>query len=426
MTNATDRYAIEQSGLRNRGGGAVPTPREDEIHIDPPKPTAAEINPELFKDIEPLLFRGFLYAPAVINDVTFVFKSLNHHEFERIGFHSGTQGTGYAVTQRHYNLFLAYGVYMVDGVNVLANREDWLHELTKFFAELNDVSRRKVIYELSEINRRAAQGVILTEAYAMEVMSRLRWAQVRGLDLTSIGISGIDGTQSIGMNWAQLTWRALNYYEDQKETAEREWENAKFVASAMAGKGMSKVHAQDKRRREEEQEARIDRRDKIIRLALLGEVPEKEGQGYTMQVARTVEELADQLERDLRGERDWHDEVVAAHETRVRQERNAKIERLRTMQADYEERYGDAPILGGTDLSGLSQAEVKERIERRRQFMAQRMAARQVRPEFTELQDPRMHRFMEKWHGAGTDQKDLGVHVTDRPRGLSIPRKDND
>lgn len=32
----------------------------------------------------------------------------------------------------------------------------------------------------------------------------------------------------------------------------------------------------------------------------------------SVQVARTVEELANQLQKDLRGERDWHDEVVAA------------------------------------------------------------------------------------------------------------------
>lgn len=424
MTDAADRYAIQQTALRNRGGG-VATPRDDEVTIDPPKRTAADVNPELFRDVEPMLFRGFVYTPAVINDVVFVFKSLNHHEFERIGFHSGTRGSGHAVTQRHYSLFLAYGVYMVDGVNVLVSRDEWLTELATFFAELNEVARRKVIYELSEINRRAAQAVILTEAFAMEIMSRLRWAQVRGLDLTSIGISGIEGTQQLGMNWAQLTWRALNYYEDLKEVAEREWENAKFVASSMAGKGMSKVHAQDKRRREEELEARIDRRDRILRLALLGEAAEKEGPGYTMQVARTVEELADQLERDLRGERDWHDEVVAAHEARVRQERDTRIERLRQLQADYEDRYGDAPILGGTDMSGLSPTEVKERITRRRQLMAQRLASRQVRPEFAELQDPRMHRFMEKWHG-NTDQKDLGVHLADRPRGLPIPPGEDD
>jgi len=420
VTEAADQYAVQQAALRNRAGE---TPRDDEINIAVPKPVAAEINPELFKDVEPLLLRGFLYASAVINGVLFVFKSLNHHEFERLGFHSGTQGSGHAVNTRQYDLFLAYGVYMVDGVNVLSDRDEWLPELSAFFHDLTDIARRKVIFELSEINRRAAQAVILTEPYSMEIVSRLRWAQVRGLDLTSVGVSGIEGSQHLGMNWAQLTWRSLNYFEDQRDIAEREWENAKFVASSMAGKGMSKIHAQDKRRREEETNTKFERRDKIIRLALLGDTGDQDdAQGPTMQVARTVEELAVQLEHDLKGERDWHDDVVAAHESRVLADRTAKMDRLRQLQSDYEEKYGDSPVIGGTEMTGLSPAEVNERITRRRQLMAQRLAARQVVPAFQELQDPRMGQFMDKWHGTGGDQKDLGVRVADRPRGLSIPR----
>jgi hypothetical protein len=37
----------------------------------------------------------------------------------------------------------------------------------------------------------------------------------------------------------------------------------------------------------------------------------------TYQVARTVAELSSQLERDLRGEQDWHDRVIQSHEQRL-------------------------------------------------------------------------------------------------------------
>src|SRR5690606_5211927 len=135
---------------------------------------------------------------------------------------------------------------------ILATREESINELVEFFASLDKVVKQKVIRYLSEVNRRATRATILTEAYFIEPMSRLRWAQSKGLDISSPAVSGFAGTQNLGLNWAQLTWRALNHFEDQKDQAERDWENTKFVASAMAGKGMNKIYSQDKRRRQSE------------------------------------------------------------------------------------------------------------------------------------------------------------------------------
>lgn len=412
MTERADQYAIEQSRLRNEQG--VAPPQGDDLHIEPPKIEAPTVNPAVFRDVEGILFRGFIHVAATINDVHFVFKSLNHHEFEWLAMFSASR-SDYKAVQAFYNRFLAFGVLMVDGVNLLPDRASHIDELIEFFSDLNEQGRQKVIYELSAINRRASQAVILTEAFAYEPLSRLRWAQVHGLDLTSTAITGVEGTTQLGLNWGQLAWRALNYFEDSKDVAEREWENAKFVASSMAGKGMSKVYSQDKQRRKDEQEERLARRDQILRLALLGEGAKNEKSNPNMQVARTVEELTTQLERDLKGEKDWHDEVVDAHEQRVQQQRLAHTERIQAMRQEYSTKFGDAPILGQTAMNGLSQAAVREQIERKRQLMAQRFASRQVLPEFV---DPKMSDFMEKWHGP--------VDGAAKFRGLSIPKDDEE
>jgi hypothetical protein len=313
------------------------------------------------------------------------------------------ESSSWKAVQKFHALFLAYGVFMVDGVNILADRERHLTDLATFFENMEAGASAKVIRQMSEINRRANRAVVLTEAYSMELISRLRWAQFGAVDLTNTSVTGVQGTQTLGLNWGQLTWRAMNYYEDLKETAEREWENAKFVASAMAGKGMSRIHSQDKRRRDKDREERLERRDRILRFALLGESMDTEtNKGAPIRVARTVEELANQLERDLKGEKDWHDLVVEAHERRASEDRERREQHIRELQQGFEDQYGPRQLVGQTSMQGLSAEEVKFQIQRRRQLTAQRLA-QQVNPE---LSDPKMAEFSDKWNSVSRTSRD--------------------
>ena len=380
MTEAVQKYEQEQAQLNQ------------DIRIEPPK--QVEVNPEVLKDVEPMLFRGFLCVSAEINGVSFVFKTLNHHEFELL--HLLVDPGDQRGVRRFYNHFLAYGVLMVDGVNILPDRDQYLPELIQVFGALDERVRRKVIRHMSEINRRASKAVVLTEVYSLESASRLRWSQYHKVDLTSPSVTGFAGTQNLGLNWAQLTWRAVNYYEDQREVVEREWENAKFIAGAFAGsKGLSPINSQDKQRRERERNERTDRRDKILRSVVLGEdtsgksTPEKVA---PLKVARTVEELADQLEKDLRGEKDWHDRVVDAHYSRIREQQEHRKQQLQEIRDAHVAQYGDKPIIGGTEVVGLSQEDVTSRIQERRRKVAQRLTSQGPK-----IEDPKMAHFYEKW-----------------------------
>lgn len=405
-----DEYEKEQARLRQAQGLDV---EDDDLHLTVPKP--AEVNPEVYRDVEPMLFKGFIYLPATVNGINFVFKSLNHHEVEFLDLLDTDKS---AKGQKHaYSMFLAYGVLMIDGINVLPEREKLLPEIASAFDSFNEGARKVLIGKLSEINRRASRAVILTEAYATEMTSRLRWAQVKGVDLTSPAVTGLAGTERLGLNWGQLTWRAINYYEDLRETSEREWENAKFIASPMAGKGMSKVHAQDRQRRNREAEERATRKDKILRFALLGEPLDKASGGATIVVARTVEDLTKQLERDLKGEKDWHDMVVEAHERRARENYEDRLAKIREFQAQADEKYGDRQVVGETGKEGLTSQEVAFRLERRRQLAAQRLAQRQ---EFPEVHDPKVSQFVQRW--VSPQENSISPETTNRPRALPFKK----
>ena len=421
MSETAERYDQEQGALREKHGVVPP---EEDLHIAAPQ--QAEVNPDVYRDVEPILFRGFLYITAEVNDVSFVFKSLNSHEFERLGLYC--QGKS---PRQFDNAFLAFGVFMVDGVNILVDREQWITELAATFDSLEDGARRKIVRYLSEINRRANRATRLVEVYSLEATSRLRWAQYYNLDLMSTAITGVSGTEHLGLNWGQLTWLAVNFFEDRRGSSEQEWENAKFIASAMTGsKGMAKVNAQDKQRRERDEKERFVRRDQILREVVLGETASSDPKkGGPVVVARSVDELATQLEKDLKGEKDFHDLVVDAHERRIREAQQARRDQLNKLRQAHVSKYGDKPVLGGvSSFQGFTPAEVEIRIRERRERTIKRLAAaRQAHPE---MFNPKLAQFHEKWASAkgpaGQDPHEVApMSLSDKPRILPFKRGDS-
>jgi len=410
MPEAQASYDEDQAALQAELDG------KPDIHITIPQDP--EVNPEVYKDVEPMLYRGFLTVSADINGVLFVFKSLNHHEFELLRFSAGERSSN-----AFWNSFLAQAVFMVDGHNILSDREKWTPKLADLFAGLPKDARAKIIRYVSEVNRRSSSAVVLTEAYAMELASRYRWMQLKGLDLTSIAVTGIDGTQRLGLNWAQQLWLALNHADDRNELHEREWENSKFVASCFAGKGIQKVYNQDNERRRKDKEERSSRKDRVLREIILGEVSDSRTlkiPGAVITAPKTVEELAHQLENDLRGNKDWHDKVINAHETNIRQRSNERRVQLEEVARESAVQFGDQSIIGGSDLRGLSLQEMEKQMASRKQLQAQRAARMQVHPEDT---DEKTQQFLEKW-----GMTEVGSHVstTDRDisEAVSLPKLD--
>jgi hypothetical protein len=404
MPEATQTYESEQTKLQAEYSGNS----AEDIHITIPK--EPEVNPEVWKDVEPLLYRGFLTVSAEINSVSFVFKSLNHHEFELLRFSGGFREG--RVTEQFWWTFLAYGVFMVDGVNILVERDKWIPKLADTFGSLPKDARSKIVRYVGEVNRRASNAVALTEAYAMESLSRYRWMQIKGLDLTSTAVTGIEGTQRLGLNWSQQLWRALNHAEDRNEQHEREWENAKFVGSCFAGKGIAKVYNQDNERRRKDKEERLSRKDKILREIILGEKQEANVlkiPGAVITVPRTVEELASQLEKDLRGEKDWHDRVIEDHETKIRNQYNDRRVQVEQVARENAVQFGDRNVVGNSDArEGLTPREVADRVERRKQ------QAQQVHRHMDSVdQDEKAQNFLGKWGVTGPEVS-TEVSTTDR------------
>ncbi len=381
------RYEKTQEAMRKELEGPD---EEDSLAALPKEP---EVDPRLYRDVDPILFRGFLPLRAKIGETLFVFKSLNHHEFAYLGWLHEDRGEGF------YLDFLAMSVFMVGGRNILKERDNAREALRGFFQEMPPPARTRVVQNLAEVNRKANNAIRLVEAFAMEPVSRLRWAQTKGLDLLSPSLTGVEGTQALGLNWGQLLWRSLNHFQDLREEMERQWEHAKFIGGCFAGKGIKRVHTADHQRRKEEIETRIARKETILReVVLMEKDPQvhKLRDGKRVRIAQTTEELAKQLEQDLKGEEDFHDRIVRAAEEYQEQ---VRLSRARDLEALVEEgrKKAQVPLTSKTDLAGLSPQELADRLSRRRAVEAQEASSMVVRPmPLTEEEEE----FHAKWKNA--------------------------
>lgn len=399
-------YEAQQAELQRMEEG-------EGVRIQPPK--EPEVNPEVYKDVEPMLFRGFLTQAIEMNGVNFVFKTLNHHEFDLIRLSTAFEASK-PIQQKFWNRFLAFGVFMVDGINILPDRDHWIPKIAKMFGELPGPVRNRIVRYQSELNRRAANAITITECYATERFSRYRWLQVHGIDMTATALTGISGTDRLGMNWAQLMWRALNRIEDQRQGIEHEWDNAKFIGSCSAGKGIQKVYNQDTTRRQKEREELMARKDMLLRHVILGEplVEQAQTSGAVWVTAKTVEELTKQLEADLRGEKDWHDAVVDQYESRIRDGYSDRMGQLAELDRVREEEFAGKRLVGGTESGGLSPLEVRERITRQRQYEAQADRQRMV---FPEMEDEKLKGALDKYIGQNADS----IGTTDKDPSDAVP-----
>lgn len=397
--------------------GEVEVGPDPEVTIDVPR--EPEVNPEVYVDVVELLTRGFLMIPVDIGDVSFVFKSLNHHEMSIIRLLSGLTEQSRTVPPRFWDLFLAHMVLFVDGENMLVDRRRHLPKIAAAFRDLPAKARQRLVRQLSNLNRKATNATMLVEVYATENASRWRWAQVQGLDLASPSITGIEGTERLGLSYAQMAWRAINHYEDIRHRQEVDWENAKFIGGCFAGKGMEKIHNHDRDRRQKERDERWNRKDQMLRHILFGEPLESDkryGGAQVVIVANTVEELADQVQRSLRGEKDWHDEAIAAYEERIRQNVARKQEQVAELADQHREEMGGKDLVGKTTLSGLSPRDVSQRLqEQMRREAAIRAKAAEGGPPLPQL-DEDIAGHMNKW-GFLEDP----LPTTDRPTEGAIP-----
>lgn len=308
-----------------------------------------QVDSSVWDELETYLYRSFLTSPSVLGGMNVIFKTLNHHEIQNINLHRPVLGSSEEVQRNYRSAMIAYSTFMIDGENVLPNRASNLRKLMNLFDKLDNSIMEKIIQNLSLLNKRATFLFPLTEVYIHENRSRFKWLHIKQTNINSPTVTGIPGTDVIGMNYCQQTWTSLNHLQDMKEEIERDWNNAKFVGSCFNSKGVRSLEEKDRGRREKERQDSDDLKIKVLYRYLNRDergnsiepddvMTLPDGRKVTVEkreIAQTVDELARQLSSSLSGEKDKHDEIIEKALQQIKEKReNADRERVNLYKAE--------------------------------------------------------------------------------------------
>jgi hypothetical protein len=304
-----------------------------------------------------------------------VFKTLNPNELRNISYMRTYASQSAEYKNQFRSLFIAHSVFMVNGQNFLYKRSDNIDRLIKTINKLGSAIQDRIVNNLSALNAKAQRVHGLVEAYSFEPRSRFRWAAIKDATVNSVGMTGLPGTEELGLNVCQTTWVALNRIQDLRESIERDWANSKFIGGCFVGKGMRSIEEKDKNRLQEEDQQRQERRSRALREYLNrgGEKEDVVKEMFIMPDGRRVEvasrykassadELAKELSSALNDEKDAHDLAVEAHMKKLN-DRNADIAREKTiMQANM-----NPMIMSDSGITVLGKHEAEERLKRMRE-----------------------------------------------------------
>lgn len=318
-----------------------------------------------YKDLEDLLFMGFIPHKARIFGVDFVFKTVSDLEYRKISLMSGV-GSNNQYHYRFHQNYLYHSLFMVNGINILENRDEIYSDIIDIFKSFPTILIRKIFDILDTLAARLNKSVNLVEPYSYESISRYSWLSKRNIVLNSHQSTGIKGTGDLGLNQFQKYWSVLNIREDDKESFDDRYSLCKFLASFTDPKSVKKIDAQDKAKKEEE----IDKRD---RIKLFG-TKEEEYLGYADPTA-TKEGIISELERQMRGDKDDHDKAIENHERKLRANMLQQMQELKKMQ---EYRKKSMPTL--EEARPISKEEMLERMNKSK-------AANRVYMKATDVQD---------------------------------------
>lgn len=338
----------------------------------------------VWEDLERYLFDGFLTSRAEVQGQSFVFKTVNLSELRYMNFLQ-KMGSNSTNSPEFRATFIAHSIFLVNGSNALYERPKHIERLIKTIKKLQPAVLEKTIERLTILNEKANRLFPLIEVYVNENRSRYRWYQIRDSQINDPSVTGIAGSDVAGMNFAQLTWVALNRIQDLKESAEKDWQHAKFIGGCFAGKGIRAIEDRDKTRLERERVEREELKMKVLYQylnrtsgddSLKEQVSLPDGRLANVESrhrAESAEELARQLTSALNNEKDAHDLAIEAYEKKMR-ERAQEIEEERKQLLRQNAIIDPLPM----GSSVIPEAKVSERVKRMRELMVENF--RQVDP----------------------------------------------
>lgn len=329
--------------------------------------TTFEQRSPLYDDVRALVTPGFLAHSIDVNGVSFSLRSLGLGDFFMLRHRVGHKFE----EDRWEAWMIASSVWMIDGQTVFGD-EQALHRVYEMCRKLPR-SARQVLFSVSmSLVHRLDKAVNLTEAYLYESESRYLW-KAEGEKAVYHSWFGV--RTGIALNPVQKLWLYYNRMEDEREAYNVSWTMAKFMIGPHAPKSINKLNQKDKKDEDNLAVKRKEIQDKgyYRYLGVLRDSKEleKDKTYQEFHVARSVEELQDQMRAWVSGDKDDHDRVVDAIKAKIRHERESQKAEEDRQRAELARLMAEEGM-AGSSLQPLS-PEVAEEV-------LGRLRARQVNP----------------------------------------------
>lgn len=289
------------------------------------KPTDAK-----FLDAGALITRGFLTRRLTVLDSVIILKSINYHEFEEIKDWVPESNTRQQVFL-HNLFYLSYSVFKVDGQNFLTNRVEKIPYLVDQFGRWPKPLMTAIIQLLEGFNNRYKVAMRDLKFWFAQEESRARWMASRGASLTDPSMTGIDGTQFLGLNELQSFWSFLNVLEDRRHTDYTIMSAARLAATAINPKGMRGVNAKS--------EAAHNKAEEYLKNLRRGVDGKGTQLGMPTTSPETTEELLEEVRKSQAGIKDEHDLIIEKYEQEIRnqlQDRSRELQQKSRRQVEVE------------------------------------------------------------------------------------------
>lgn len=296
---------------------------------------------EAYKVLSDLVFKGFLSVELSLDGIPFVFKTINDKEFELIKIFSGSpENPSYTIRFELY--FLVFSILITGSTLVLPDRDKRIQELYNLVERMPGRVYKKVMEELSSLREYSFEALKFIEGFSYTSDARDMWKSLGGNFPHRDEFTGIPGTTQLGMSIHQESWVNINRMMDVQEEYNQKYNLAILVASASNPKGVQRISGQH------ENAIRVaeERRRRIAEAGYI----DKHGwspEGWASPVD-TAEELVAELDRQMSGIKDKHDEFFEAYMKRMKDEADQRVKDAQDRIKKYTEEHGEVEMFSGS------------------------------------------------------------------------------
>lgn len=329
--------------------------------------TTYELRKFLYKDVEELIFPGFLSHKVKLGSSRVVMRSLHPGDTHMLELRAAGQ------RMREWKLWsVAMSIWMIDGRNLLTvdDAAPWVYDQIKLLPE---VILDRLFSVVLALFKRVNKAMDAVEAFTYEDRSMAIWQNLHGdHPRNHVGIAGVD---KMSTNPVQRIWMYVCQIEDYVREEKREWERTWAIVGVWASKGgMNKIRSSQAEADQDRERIKQETRD-LFYYRSIGLLPEEETESKGEESStpairgrkKSLAELQDEYKRWVTGDQDFHDQIVEDYKQRILDAKKQREEDLRRQREEferrYEEEYGDEP--DATSLVAYTPEQLQEVLSKR-------------------------------------------------------------